>query len=241
MIKSESKYKELVKELNFLYQVAQKVYSLEIDELLKTIVEIAIKLTHGDSCLIYIFDHKKKELILRASKNPHPNLLKKIKMKLGEGITGWVAKEKKAVVLSMGANSDPRFKCFRSLPEDQFEAFLSVPILNRRGVCGVINVQHKTKHIHSKMEINLLSAIGKLVGGALENALLIEESLALKEALEIRKIIEQAKGILMKRRKFNEDEAYRTIQKESMDTRKTLKEVAEAIILADKLKLNLDS
>ncbi len=238
-MKRDNNIEELKKELSFLYKIAQEVYSLELDDLLEEIVKIAIKVTHGDSCLIYVLDHEKKELVLRASKNPHANLLKKIKMKLGEGITGWVAKEKKAVAISEGANSDPRFKYFRSLPEDQFEAFLSVPIINRNGVYGVINVQHKTKHVHSKMEVNLLSAIGKLVGGAVENALLIEESLALKEALEIRKIIEQAKGILMKRKKISEAEAYRAIQKESMDSRKTLKEVAEAIILADRLKLNL--
>jgi uroporphyrinogen-III synthase len=240
-MKTDAKYKNTKQELDFLYQIARTVYSLEIDELLRKIVDIAIDVTRGDSCLIYVFDHKKKELALRASKNPHADLFKKIKMRLGEGITGWVAKEKKAVAISCGANCDSRFKYFRSLPEDQFEAFLSVPIINRHGVCGVINVQHKTRHVHSKMEINLLSAIGKLVGGAVENALLIEESLALKEALEIRKVIEQAKGILMRKRKVDEDEAYRAIQKESMNSRKTLKEIAEVIILADKFQLGLDS
>ena len=85
------------------------------------------------------------------------------------------------------------------------------------------------------MEINLLAAIGKLVGGVVENALLIEETLSLKEALELRKVVEKAKGIIMKRRNIGEDEAYAILQKESMDTRKSLKEVAEAILLIDKL------
>lgn len=237
MVGMKEKINELKKELNFLYRVAQTVNSLEIGELFKEIVKIATAVTHGDSCLIYILDPKKKELVLRASKNPHPELLQKIKLKLGEGITGWVAKEKKPVVISSGANKDPRFKLFRSLPEDRFEAFLSVPIINRHGVCGVINVQHEKRHLHTAMEINLLSAIGKLVGGAVENALLIEESLALKEALELRKLIERAKGILMKRKTISEDEAYRMMQRESMDARKSLKEVAEAVILTDKFKM----
>lgn len=236
-MKLHNKLNELKKELNFLYRVAQTVHSLEINELLKEIVEIAVAVTKSNSCLIYILDEKNQELILRASKNPHTDLLQKIKIKLGEGITGWVAKEKRPVAISSGANKDCRFKYFRSLPEDKFEAFLSVPIINKKGVCGVINVQHKTKHIHSEMEINLLSAIGKLVGGAVENALLIEESLALKEALELRKVIEKAKGILMNKKHLTEDNAYRLIQKESMDRRISLKEVAEAVILADKLKL----
>ncbi|OGG15929.1 hypothetical protein A3D78_00380 [Candidatus Gottesmanbacteria bacterium RIFCSPHIGHO2_02_FULL_39_14] len=226
------------KELNFLYKVTQTVHSLEIDKVLKEIVKIAIQVTCGDSCLIYILDNKRNELVLRASKNPHPDLLRKIKMKVGVGLTGWVAKEKKPVAISSGASRDSRFKFFRSLPEDRFEAFLSVPILNKHGVCGVINVQHQQKHIHSKMEINLLSAIGKLVGGAVENALLIEESLALKEALDLRKLVEKAKGILMKKTGLSEDEAFHRLQKESMNTRKSLKEVAEAVILAQKLSLD---
>lgn len=229
--------KNLKKELSFLYKVAQSVHSLELEELLKEIVKIASKVTKGDSCLIYILDKEKNTLVLRASKNPHKDLLKSVQMKLGEGITGWVAKEKKPVVISKGALKDTRFKFFRSLPEDKFEAFLSVPIINKVGVVGVINVQHKKVHKYTDMEINLLTAIGKLVGGVVENALLIEESMALKEALEMRKVIEKAKGILMKRKNITEAEGYRQIQKESMDRRVSLKEIAEAIILADKMNI----
>lgn len=234
---TQTKNTLLKKELSFLYKVAQSVHSLEINELLKEIVKLASQITKADSCLIYVLDGKKQELVLRASKNPHRDLLQRITIKFGEGITGWVAQEKRPVAISQGAAQDPRFKYFRSLPEDLFEAFLSVPIINKIEVIGVINIQHKKLHVHSSMEINLLSAIGKLVGGAVENALLVEESLALKEALEMRKLIEKAKGILMKRNGLNEDEAYRKIQKESMDSRKSLKEVSEAVILAQKFNL----
>ena len=236
-MKNNKKNTELRKELSFLYKVAQSVHSLEINELLKEIVKLASQITKADSCLIYVLEGKKQELVLRASKNPHKDLLQRITIKFGEGITGWVAREKRLVAISRGASKDPRFKNFRSLPEDRFEAFLSVPIINKIGVVGVINIQHKKLHVHSRMEVNLLSAIGKLVGGVVENALLVEESLALKEALELRKLIERAKGILMKKNRMNEDEAYRKIQKESMDSRKTLKEVAEAVILAEKFNL----
>ena len=228
---------EYKKELRFLYRVAQSVHSLEINELLKEIVKLASQITKADSCLIYLIDGKKQALLLRASKNPHIDLLQRITIRFGEGITGWVAREKRPVAISQGAAKDPRFKYFRSLPEDRFEAFLSVPIINKIGVLGVINIQHKKQHVHSGMEVNLLSAIGKLVGGAVENALLVKESLALKEALELRKLIERAKGILMKKNNLNEDEAYRKIQKESMDSRKSLKEVAEAVILSQKFNL----
>lgn len=234
-MKSDTTVKNLRTELSLLYKVAQTVHSLELDELLSEIVSIAGSITKGDSCLVYILDPNTQTLVLRASKNPHKDLMRKITMKLGEGITGWVAKERQPVAISKGASKDPRFKGFRSLPEDTFEAFLSVPILDKHGVAGVINVQHKKKHIHSTMEVNLLAAIGKLLGGAVENALLIEETSALKEALALRKITEKAKGILMKKKQITEEEAYKLIQKESMNTRKSIKEVSEALIIADKL------
>lgn len=227
--------KALQKELETLYRVAQTVHSLELDVVLREIVSVAGDVTRGDSILVYVLNPNKQELILRASKNPHKDLLSKITMKMGEGITGWVAREQKPVIISKGAKNDPRFKYFRSLPEDAFEAFLSVPIITKNGVVGVINVQHKGKHVHKEMEINLLTAIGKLVGGAVENARLVEETLSLKEALELRKLIAKAKGVVMKRKGISEDEAYALMQKESMNSRKSLKEVAEAVLLADTL------
>lgn len=232
---TKDEVKSLQRELAFLYRVTQSVYRLDLDEVLQEIVNIAEEVTEADSVLVYLVNGKADELSLRASKNPHPDLLRKITLKMGEGITGWVASQKQPVALAQGASQDPRFKYFRSLPEDRFEAFLSVPIISKRGVVGVINVQHKKVHTHGEMESNLLAAVGKLVGGAVENALLVEETLELKEALEIRKLVEKAKGVLMKRRKLSEDEAFKVIQKESMDTRKSLKEIAEAILLMDKL------
>lgn len=220
-----------------LYRVAQVVHSLELAEVLKEIVSVADEVSHADSVFVYVLDPNKQELILRSSKNSHTNVLSKITMKMGEGITGWVASQKQPVAISRGASADSRFKYFRSLPEDRFEAFLSVPIVNKHGVVGVINVQHRKPHTHTHMEVNLLSAIGKLVGGAVENALLIEETLELKEALEIRKLVEKTKGIIMTKRKIDEAGAYTVLQKESMDSRKSLKEIAEAILLMDKLSI----
>ena len=226
---------KLQKEVRLLYHVAETVHSLELEEVLREIVSVVDDLSEPDSVFIYVLDPKKQELTLRSSKNPHSELLKKITLKVGEGITGWVASQKQPVAIAKGASHDRRFKSFRNLPEDTFEAFLSVPIMSKRGVIGVINIQHKKAHAHSQMEINLLTAVGKLVGGAVENALLVEETLTLKEALDLRKVVEKAKGILMKRRNIVEDEAYRLLQKESMDMRKSLKEIAEAIIIAENI------
>ena len=61
---------------------------------------------------------------------------------MGQGITGWVAEHREPVAIPEKAALDPRFQFFHELPEDSYEAFLSVPLMCRGRVVGVINLQH---------------------------------------------------------------------------------------------------
>src|SRR2546421_9652529 len=91
---------EKAKELAVLHKISESISSnLNLDEVLKQIIEIVVQVTHADACLLYLLDSRKEELILRASKNPHPKLIGRIRLEIGEGITGWVAKEKKPVAI----------------------------------------------------------------------------------------------------------------------------------------------
>ena len=165
-------------ELRILHQISQSISStLDLDRVLREIVELVIDVTHGDACLIYLLDPTGENLVLRASKNPHPRLIGKIAMRVGEGITGWVAQEVQPVAIPRHASKDPRFKVFHTLPEDKYEAFLSVPIVAPTDrVIGVINVQHRKAHRHSESQMTLLSILGHQVGGAIENARLYQET-----------------------------------------------------------------
>ena len=173
---------------------------------------------------------------MRASKNPHVESVDHLQMALGHGITGWVAKNVQTVAISSRAFTDPRFKTLAALPEDRFEAFLSVPILSRNKVVGVINVQHRMPHQHSDREVRLISTIGFLVGAEIELARIESEKAILETQLETRKILERAKGILQRDLKINEEEAYLSLQRESRQRRKTIREIAEALILSDELR-----
>ena len=166
-------------ELRILHQISQSISStLDLDQVLRQIVELVIDVTRGNACLIYLLDETGDNLVLRASKNPHPRLIGRIAMRVGEGITGWVAKEVQPVAIARHASKDTRFKVFHTLPEDKYEAFLSVPIVAppTDKVIGVINVQHRKSHRHSESEITLLSILGHQVGGAIENARLYQET-----------------------------------------------------------------
>lgn len=169
-------YSEKCREVEVLHRISESISStLDLESILKEIVEMVVGVTKGDACLLYLLDLHAKELILRASKTPHPKLIGRIKLELGEGITGWVAKEGRTVAISRNASDDPRFKLFHNLPEDRYQAFLSVPITNKNELVGVINVQHKRPHGHSPGELAVLTTIGHQVGAAIANARLYEE------------------------------------------------------------------
>lgn len=388
-------------ELKILHEVAKDISdNLDLSELLHRIVDTVMNFVKADSCLVYLYDEDNDELVLSASSDPKITSLGSISLKLGEGVTGWAAKEKQPVVLAKEAYRDKRFKPFTSLKEDKYEALLSIPILSKNRIVGVMNLQNKKEHVYAETQIKLLFTIGRYLGSAIQNAItydevvkkakqldllsevsrtivsdhyikeilhlivtmtakvmdskicsvmlldekkeelviaatqslsneyvnkpnlkvgqsisgrvvlekkplsvldvtkepgymfpdvakkegfvsllsvpmmikdqvvgvinsytrnehvftkeeidilqavanqaavaientnLSHEILAAKEALESRKLVERAKGILMREVGLNEDEAYRKIHKKSMDTRKTMKEVAEAIILA---------
>ena len=142
-----------------------------------------------------------------------------------------MAEHKKTVAIKEKAYLDPRFKFFKELPEDRYEAFLSVPIIDKQGLVGVINLQNKKPKIFSKKEKQMIEIFASIIASGLRKVILQERLGFLEEKLEERKIVEKAKGILMKKENLTEEEAYKKIQKEAMKKRKRLKEIAEAVIL----------
>src|SRR5579864_7808064 len=110
-------------------------------DVLSRVVEFASALVKCDSCLVYILEGQ--ELVLRASKNAHPDVVDRLKLRVGQGITGWVAEHHEPVAISERASQDARFQFFHELPEDSFEAFLSVPLMCRGRVVGTMNLQHR--------------------------------------------------------------------------------------------------
>lgn len=129
---------------------------------LQQVVSLVVEFMECDSCLLYLLQDK--ELVLCASNNPHPETIGRVRLHFGEGLTGWVARERRLLAISREAFSDPRFKLFTDLPEDTYEAFLSAPVIVRDRVAGVINVQHREPHFHSGGEMELLTTVGEQIG-----------------------------------------------------------------------------
>ena len=156
-------------------------------------------------------------------------------LKLGEGVTGWVAQHKTVVALARNAPADSRFKAFATLVEDTYQAFLSVPLVSGGEAIGVLNVHHREPHEHTSKEISVLLFVGEQMGSAIALSLLAEQNTRLQDELETRKLVERAKGLLQRRYEWTEQQAYQRLRNESRRLRKPIREIAEAILLVEGL------
>ncbi|HNY41194.1 MAG TPA: GAF domain-containing protein [Bryobacteraceae bacterium] len=237
----ESKLTVLERQLGVFQRISRlMVRELSLAETLQSIVNLVTQFTACDSTLLYLIDCD--HLVLCASSNPHPSQIGRVRLRLDEGLTGWVARERKMLAIASEAYSDPRFRKFSDLPEDNFESFLSVPVIARNRVIGVINVHHREEHEYAPEAVSLLTFIGEQMGGAVarahlldENLRLHEETLEMKRQLETRKLVERAKGILQFKYNLTEEEAYLRLRNESRRLRRPMRDLAEAIILTEDL------
>ena len=159
----ESRLEHTEQQLRLLQKISRfMVRDIGLAESFHGVVELVVEFMECDSCLLYLLEGD--QLVLCASNNPRPDTIGRVRLKLGEGLTGWVARERRLLSISREAYTDPRIKLFPDQPEDSFEAFLSAPVIVRNRVAGVINVQHRQPHFHSGGEMELLTTVGEQVG-----------------------------------------------------------------------------
>jgi signal transduction protein with GAF and PtsI domain len=185
-----SKWKDLEQQLARTEQqlrLFQKISRLMVSEatlqqVLNSIVGLIKDFTNCDSCIVYLVEGTR--LVLCASNNAPSSALGQVSLNLNEGLTGWVARERRLLAISREAYNDPRFKTFAELEADTFEAFLSAPVIARSRVVGVINVQHREPRAYTGDEMELLTTIGEQVGCLLLLARLSKDTLEQTVSLE---------------------------------------------------------
>jgi uroporphyrinogen-III synthase len=230
-------FRDGLQEIDFLHEISSRIAAADsLHLVLDRIVSFISSVIPCDSCFIYVLEGD--NLVMRASKNPHADLVDHVGIQIGQGVTGWVAKYRQPVALASGASNDPRFKAFKNIPEDHFEAMLCSPIICANRVVGVINLQHRLSYKHSTHEVRLLSTLGYLVGAEIERARLETENSQLANRLETRKAVDRAKSVLQRDLSLSEDEAYQMMHRESRQRRKSMREIADAILLSEELRRN---
>jgi uroporphyrinogen-III synthase len=159
----EQKLEKAEQQLRVFQRVSRLMArDMSLDDVLQEIVDLIVEFMECDSCLVYVVQDD--ELVLFASNAADRANIGKVRLRLDEGLTGWVARERRLLAISREAYNDRRFKYFKDLPQDTFEAFLSAPVISQNRVVGVINVQHRDAHSHSGSELELLTTMGEQVG-----------------------------------------------------------------------------
>lgn len=221
--------------LHFIHAVSNRIAAADpLHHVLDETVQFIAELLSCDSCFIYV--REGESLVMRASMNAHPGILDRLTLKVGEGITGWAAEKAEPVVISERAYQDARFCFINELPEDRFEAFISVPVLSRGRVVAVINVQHREVYRPGIRDMKLLLTIAHLLAAAIEMGRMEDQISKLSTKLEERKLIDRAKGVLQRDLGINENEAYTMIQKQARQLRRTMGDIAGAVLVSDELR-----
>jgi len=229
----KTSYKEY---LNTLNKISSAITSdLYLEDMLKLVVTLTANVMQAKICALWLLDERKKELKIRATQALSKAYLKERAIKVGEGIVGFVAKEKKPIAI-LDVQKDKRYKEAKLAKKENLVSMLSVPMMVKKKVIGVINLYTTSLHRFTRSERELLQTVANQAAVAIENTELMVKTKVIQEELEARKKIERAKGILMKEQNFSEEAAYNLLRKSSMDKRVPMKDIAEAIILSSEIR-----
>ncbi len=224
------------KHVETLSKISKAITSdLYLEDVLKLIVTLTANVMEAKICSLWLLEKDTDELRIRATQALSELYLKERTLKVGEGIVGFVAKTKKPKIVD-DVLKDKIFKEKKLAKEEGLVSMLSVPMMVKNNLIGVINLYTTKSYKFSKSDIVLLTTISDQAAVAIENTELLIKTQIVQAELDARKKIERAKGILMKEQNLDEDEAFRLMRNSSMDKRVSMKNIAEAIILSHDIR-----
>jgi GAF domain-containing protein len=211
---------------------------LYLEDILKLIVMVTAKVTGMEICSLWLIDEgvTPTTIRLKATQAIDPDYLQDRALLMDEGVVGYVAARKRPLIIEE-VLKESRFKEKEMAEKLGLVSMASVPLGVKDGkVIGVLNCFTSLLHHFSETEINLITTVANQAAVAIMNTELIVKTKVIQEELETRKLVERAKEIVMKRRNKTGEEAYRWLQKRSMDSRKSIRYIAEALLLSEELE-----
>ncbi len=225
----------LINKLEALSKISKAISSdLYLEDILRLVVVVTAEVMKSKICSLWLLDERDNSLKIRATQAMSEEYLKERTLKLGEGVVGHVAEQNRPMMI-YNVLKEPRYKEKELASREGLVSMLSVPMIAKNKVIGVINCYTTFPHKFTKTEVAVFTTVANQAAIAIENAGLIMKAKMIEDELLSRKVVERAKGILMKEQHLTEEEAFRRLQKKSMDLRKSMREIAEAIILANKI------
>ena len=220
------------KQIETLSRVSEVITSnLYLEDILKLIVTVTAEVMNSKICSLMLIDEKAGTLDVKATQSISEAYNKKPILRIGEGIAGKVALSGKPIIVR-DVKKEREYINREIAKKENLCSLLCVPLKVKDKIIGVLNLYTSRPHNFTGPEIGVLTAVANQAAIVIENARLMVRTKVIQEELESRKIVERAKGLLMKTQGISEDEAFRKIQKMAMNTRRSMREIAEAIILA---------
>ena len=236
MTKKNARTISHAKQFEALSKVSRTITSnLYLEDILKLVVTVTAEIMNSKICSLSLLDEKTNTLALKATQSMSDAYNKKPPLKMGEGIAGKAALENKPISI-YDISKEPEYKYKDIARREGLKSLLSVPLAVKGRVIGVLNSYTSKPHKFLNEEIDILTTVANQAAIVIENSELMVKTKVVQEELETRKIVEKAKGILMKGQGFSEEEAFKKIQRQSMDSRRSMREIAEAIILIENMK-----
>jgi K+-sensing histidine kinase KdpD len=165
-----------LKELSFLHEVAQLASSArDWDEMLRIVIERTTSAMGVEVSSLYLLERRDGILRLVATNGLNRKYIGKATLRVGEGITGWVANARVPTAVR-DVRADPRFKWIPGVDEERFTSMLSVPLLIHSEIVGVANVQSVAARTFDKEQIEFLQTIANQVAGIIEKGRLQREA-----------------------------------------------------------------
>jgi two-component system, response regulator PdtaR len=237
MIRSDVQtYDDYIKALTDISRaITSEIY---LEDLLKLIVMVTAKVTGVAICSLWLLDEgdSPPKIRLKATQAIAPEYIKDRSLNLNEGVVGYVITHKQPLVIK-NVLRNQRFKEKEMARKLGLVSMVGVPLLKDEKVIGVLNCFTCEPHEFSETDVNLLTAVANQAAVAILNTELMVKTKVIQEELETRKLVERAKEILMTRNNISGDAAYRWLQKQSMDSRKSMRLVAEAVLLSNELRM----
>jgi len=223
------------KYIKALTQISNSITSDQyLEDILKLIVMVTAKVTGVEICSLWLLEEGEKGRIarLKATQAIDPEYVKDRVLSLNEGVVGYVASTNKPLIIE-DVSKEPRFKEKEMARKLGLVSMLGVPLhVKEDNVIGVLDCFTVRPHTFSETEVSLATMVANQAAIAIENTQLMVRTKIIEEELEKRKMIDRAKEILMSKKGLSAERAFRWIQKKSMDTRKSMKEIAEAVIIS---------
>ncbi len=228
----EEKVRKSTKRLEALSEISHAITSdTYLDDILRLIVVVTAKVMDSKICSLMLLNEETGLLEIRATQAVSEAYLKKPAVRLGEGVSGRAAQLNEPVAV-LDVKEDPEYVNKEVAVQENLCSLLSMPMSVKGTVLGVINCYTSVPHEFTDGEKTTLAAVANQAAMAIENTHLLLKAKLMEEELEARKLIERAKDILMEEKGISGYEAFQAMRRKSMDTRRPIKEIAEAVILA---------